>query len=136
MKRLIKSILRPFWRMTHPIRRPVFRRLDARINHMIAVAIRAQLLAPLDASTSTLERLAASVEAANHSARLLACDMDLMLASVVREIARLQNQVEILQDAVDRQAPPQGRAGLSLVDSDDDGEPIARHAGVERAKVG
>jgi hypothetical protein len=121
--------------MTHPIRRPVFRRLDARINHMIAVAIRAQLLAPLDASTSTLERLAASVETANHSARLLACDMDLMLASVVREIARLQNQVEILQDAIARQAP-QGRAGLSLVETDDDGGHVARHGGVERAKVG
>jgi hypothetical protein len=124
--------------MTHPIRRPLFQKVDARINHMIAVAIRAQVLTaiaePLDASTRTLGRLEAAVEAANQSARQLACDMDLMLASVVREIARLQNQVEILQEAVARQAP-QGRTGLSLVDTDDDG-PVARHGGVERSKVG
>ena len=125
--------------MTHPLRRPVFRRLDARINHMIAVAIQAQLLpaiaGPLEASTRTLGQLEASVGAANHSARMLACDMDLMLASVVREIARLQNQVEVLQAIIARQTP-QARAGLALVETDDDAGPVARHAGVERSKVG
>ncbi len=40
MKRLIKRALKPFWRMTAPIRRPVMRKLDAKIHAMVADSIR------------------------------------------------------------------------------------------------
>ena len=136
MKRLIKRAFRPFWNLTGPIRRPIARKLDSRLNHMIAVAIRAQLLptiqASLDSSARSLERLESSLGAANHSAHLMACDLDLMLGSVVREVARLQGQVDAIQDLVEN-AVATGRSGLALVERGGDGD---WSTAVERSKVG
>jgi hypothetical protein len=64
----------------------------------------------------------------------MACDMDLMLGSVIREVARLQAQVDAIDEVVARALVP-GRS-LSLVDGDEEGEPFARPASLERAKVG
>jgi hypothetical protein len=135
MKRLIKRALKPFWRMTAPIRRPVMRKMDAKIHAMVAGSIRAEVLptieASLAASARVLERLEASVAAANHTAQTMACDMDLMLGSVIREVARLQAQVDAIDEFVAHAVSP-GHS-LSLVDGDD--EPYGRTA-VERARVG
>jgi hypothetical protein len=62
----------------------------------------------------------------------MSCDMDLMLGSVIREVARLQAQVDALDEAFGRVVSP-GRSGLSLLDADED-EPYVRPA--ERVKVG
>ena len=133
MKRLIKRAIRPFWKMTESIRRPLARQFDSRMNHMIAVAIQARMMptiqAALDSSARSLERLESSLDGANQSAQVLACDMDLMLGSVVREVARLQSQVDAMQDLVEH-AVSRGRSGLSLLEQGDD-EPA-----VERARVG
>jgi hypothetical protein len=135
MKRLIKRILKPIWRMTAPIRRPVMRKMDGKIHSMVACSIRAEVLptieASLAASARVLERLEASVGVANHTAQTMACDMDLMLGSVIREVARLQAQVDAIDEFVARAVSP-GHS-LSLIDGDD--EPYPRTA-VERARVG
>jgi hypothetical protein len=55
--------------------------------------------------------------------------MDLMLGSVIREIARLQAQVDAIDDTITHILAP-GRSGLSLVEQDEDVAPI------ERARVG
>lgn len=137
MKRLIKRAMKPFWRLTGPIRRPIMRKIDAKIHYMVATSIRTEVLptieASLAASARVLERMEGSIGSANHTAQTMACDMDLMLGSVIREVARLQSQVDAIDEAVGRAVSP-GRSGLSLLDADDDG-PFAR-AGVERARVG
>jgi hypothetical protein len=67
--------------------------------------------------------------AANHSALTLAADMDLMLGSVIREIARLQVQVDAIDDTIAHILVP-GRSSLSIVEQDEDSAPV------ERARVG
>ncbi len=130
MKRLIKRLLKPIWRMTAPIRRPVVRKLDAKIHAMVANSIRVEILptveASLGASARVLERLEASVLSANRTAQTMACDMDLMLSSVIREVARLQAQVDAIDDVVARAVSP--CHSLSLVDGED--------VPFERARVG
>jgi hypothetical protein len=131
MKRLIKRALKPIWRATAPIRRPIIRKIDAKI----AASIRAEVLPTIEASLASsarvLDRLEASVGAANHTAQTMACDMDLMLGSVIREVARLQAQVDAIDEVVARAVSP-GRS-LSIIDGHD--EPFARPT-VERARVG
>jgi hypothetical protein len=133
VKRLLKKAVRPLWRLTAPIRRPIARRLDARVQQMISLALRQEVLpsiqASLDASAHAMGRLEASIGAANHSALTLATDMDLMLGSVIREIARLQVQVDAIDDTLAHILVP-GRSSLSIVEQDEDS------AHVERARVG
>jgi len=74
MKRMFKKLARILWRMSAPVSRPVIRIFD---QHMI------QLI---------------------HSASLrmdVPANLDLALSSVVRELARLQIQVKILQQQID-----------------------------------
>ncbi len=131
LKRLVKVAVKPFWKLSSPVRRPIARKLDARLNHMVAVALQTQLMpqlrGSLDASEQSLGRLEASIGHANHSAQALATEMDLMVGSLIREVARLQAQVDTLQDLVEH-AVSSGR-GLTVVSDDEDGE-------APRARVG
>lgn len=133
---LIKRAVRPFLRATAPLHRPISRKFDSKLNHMIAAAVRAQILPPiqasLDASARTLDRLEASLAGANRSADAMASDIDLMLGSVVREVARLQAQV----GAIEALLSTPSRPGLSLVEPGDDGEPGGWAVEPGRAKVG
>ena len=74
MKRLFKKLARSLWRISAPVSRPVIRKFD---HHMM------QLLG------SFSQRAEAPA------------NLDLALSSVVRELARLQIQVEILQQQID-----------------------------------
>ena len=74
MKRLFKKLARTLWRISAPVRRPVIRKFD---HHMI------QLIRPYSLHPEA------------------PADLDLALSSVVRELARLQIQVEILQRQID-----------------------------------
>ena len=73
MKRTSKSMLRYVWRMSAPVRRPLIRKFD---NH--AMLLLSQLPQPPAPPA----------------------DLDLVLGSVVRELARLQAQIEMLQQQV------------------------------------
>ena len=74
MKRLFKKLARTLWRISAPVSRPVIRKFD---HHMM------QLLGSLSLAPRPRPTL------------------DLALSSVVRELARLQIQVEILQQQID-----------------------------------
>jgi hypothetical protein len=76
MKHMIKTLLQPLWRISAPIRRPLIRKFD---HHMM------QLLGNLPRPSEP------------------PANLDLMLNSVVRELARLQIQVELLQQHIDDQ---------------------------------
>ncbi len=135
MKRLIKRAVMPVWRLTAPLRRPLARRLDARLDFMISRSLETNMLPPLRHSIHVIERLEHSVNAATHTASALASDVDMMLGSVVREIARIQIRLDLLQEEVSRPSA-MTRSSLSLLETGDDGEPIARSAPVERSRVG
>ena len=74
MKRLFKKLARTLWRMSAPVSRPVIRKFD---QHMMQI----------------LGSLSQRVDAP--------ANLDLAVSSVVRELARLQIQVEILQQQID-----------------------------------
>ena len=93
MKRLVKNFARNLWRMSAPVSRPVISRFDL---HML------QLL-----SSVSLRADAAS-------------NIDLAINSVVRELARLQIQVEVLQQQIEdlrsnERAISRPDTGLSIV---------------------
>jgi hypothetical protein len=74
MKRLFKKLARTLWGISSPISRPVIRKFD---HHMM--------------------RLFGAVSLRSDAPG----NLDLALSSVVRELARLQIQVEILQQQID-----------------------------------
>jgi len=74
MKSLFKKLARTLWRISAPVSRPVIRKFDQHMMRLFgAVSFRSD--AP--------------------------GNLDLALSSVVRELARLQIQVEILQQQID-----------------------------------
>jgi hypothetical protein len=83
MKHLLKKMVRPLWRISAPVRRPLIRKFD---QHM------AQLLRPLSPPPAPVPPPPPPAAPA---------DLDLVLNSVVRELARLQVQVEVLQQQID-----------------------------------
>jgi hypothetical protein len=86
MKRLLKKLAKSLWRISAPIRRPAIRKFD---HHMIE----------LFSSFSLRDRDPANLERARHE--VAPANLDLALSSVVRELARLQIQVEVLQQQID-----------------------------------
>jgi hypothetical protein len=74
MKRLFKKIARSLWRISAPISRPVIRKFD---HHMAQLIVS---LLPRNDMPATIE---------------------LALRSNVRELARIQTQIEILQQQIE-----------------------------------
>ena len=74
MKSLFKKLARSLWRISAPVSRPVIRKFDQHIMQLLG-SFSLRVDAP--------------------------ANLDLALSSVVRELARLQIQVEILQQQID-----------------------------------
>jgi hypothetical protein len=72
MKRLVKHILKGLWRATSPLRRPILRKVEAFMTRSL-----------------------------RQSEALLAHETNVLMDHVVRELVRLQRQVEGLQQAVE-----------------------------------
>jgi hypothetical protein len=123
MKRLLKAIARAIWRLTGPFRRPVVRRLDNHLSRLVDGSIEGRVVPRLEAIAAALARIEGfegglrGVEHAINVARCTsdahAADANLLMDSVVRELARLQMQVEVLQQAV--QEGVGAGDGLSIV---------------------
>ena len=116
MKRLLKAILRRGWRVTGPIRRPLLRKAhalmvragaDALAGSPLAAQIRADAAAANDRVLPAIHR---HLDATAEAARSTTADLDLLLNGMVRELARLQMQVQALQETIeavaDAPAPP------------------------------
>jgi hypothetical protein len=74
MKRFFKPLALSLWRITGPFRQPVIRRIDSHILRLLGSVPRQPDIP---------------------------ADFDLVLNSLVRELTRLQLQVEILQQQID-----------------------------------
>ena len=106
MKRLLKLVLKPIWRMTRSIRTPILARFDARVGLLVSNSVNArmlpELIEPLSITLRRLERIEDSLARADRSAMALSQEVDLVLNGVSREIFRLQAQLEHLQTTLAR----------------------------------
>ena len=139
MKRLVKLMVRPFWRMTRPIRTPLMNRFDDRVTRLVSGTVNArmlpELIEPLAVALRRLERIEDSLARADRTAMALSEEVDLVLNGVSREIFRLQTQLEHLQTTLARDG--RGASGsLSIVDQSGSESPVLRGNHPERSKVG
>lgn len=107
MKRLMKQILRAIWRLTAPVRRPIVRKIEAMLRRCC-------------------------VQPPAHPAQVhLVCKVSeeagLLMDHMVRELVRLQSQVERLQHAVEDLTPASTTCLLVVSDHDGD-EMLSRSA--------
>lgn len=93
MKSILKSVGRRFWRLGAPLRRPVARRVAAHVSESVSVALREQMNPRLDHAVLAISHARTEVGTYRNETNLL-------LDSLVRELSRLQDQVEILQQLV------------------------------------
>jgi hypothetical protein len=90
MKRLVKSAARRAWRWTSPVRRPASRKATAFVAGVIEPALREEVHPRLDHLVRGQSILRTEVGTYRNETNLL-------LDSLVREVSRLQDQVETLQ---------------------------------------
>jgi hypothetical protein len=104
MKRLIKRMLKVMWQKTAFLRRPIVRRVDHRLDAILQQVIEKNL-------ANTLHKF----ETANNC---LVYEVNLVLNSVVRELARLQMEMETLQQMIEELGSH--HSGLSIVSDSQD----------------
>jgi hypothetical protein len=117
MKRLIKRLLKAVWQKTAFLRRPIVRQVDRHLCNLFQHVFQANITNLGLANPSHYH------DAAHNT---LTYEVNLVLNSVVREIARLQLEVETLQQMVEEL--PTHRSGLSLV-----GETVEHNLFTDRA---
>lgn len=117
MKRVLKAIARRCWRLTDPIRRPLIRRIHGTITRLVANVVEERAIGPilprLDLALASLERLEQGVNCARHEVNnVYGVDTNLALDGLVREVARLQRQLEALREDIEESR------GLAIVGAD------------------
>jgi hypothetical protein len=91
MKSLIRSIARFGWRCLAPLRRPLVRKLNRQVSIIVAAEVAVaidQRIAPLFARVN--EQIDTLIHLTDHSRR----ETDLMLNSLLRELVRVQMQID------------------------------------------
>jgi hypothetical protein len=129
LKGLAKSLARPFWRMAAPVRRRLARNFEDRVRRVVEEVIRANPQAvevriePPDLSRleARLEAMLGDVSASVGMARTIAEhhgeEANLLMDGLVREVARLQLQLEGLAEMVEEL---RGGATLVVVGSEEE----------------
>ncbi|MEO6809806.1 MAG: hypothetical protein ABI353_11900 [Isosphaeraceae bacterium] len=128
MKRVLKAVLKAFWRLTAPVRRPVSIRLARWQQQILAASLREEVIPHLVVVRSMLDRIEQerghlqAIEHAINASRCLADaraeEANLALDSHVRELSRLQRQVEELRQCVEDGTSLRDRLGLVGESSD------------------
>jgi hypothetical protein len=125
MKSIIRSIARAVWRGLAPVRRPLVRKLDRHLTRAVATEVAGAIeglegrIAP--ALAEVILRGDILIQLANRSAQ----ETDLVLQSLVRELVRVQMQVEALRGCIGRQDPGE-RTGRAVLDGEDPLSPALR----------
>ena len=122
MKRLLKAMAKGCWRLLAPLRRPVVRKVDGHLARLVDQSIEGRVVPRLEAIAAALGRIEGpeGLRGVEHAINVARCTADehaseanLLMDSVVRELARLQMQVEVLQQVVQEGAA--AGDGLSIV---------------------
>lgn len=137
--RVVKLLLKPFWLLTGPIRRPIVRRFDARVVRLVAGSVHTHVLPevtePLNLALRRLERIETSIAQVDRTALGMSEEVDLVLNGVSREIFRLQAQLEHLQTTLARDAR-MASGHFAIIDQAGDDTPILRGSIGDRSRVG
>lgn len=110
--RTIRKILTIPWRITTPLRRPVARKFDEHVARIVALGV-SSIPARLDQLSGSLERIETSIAVGRQVVEHQNADANMLLDSVIRELARLQLQIDELREVVHKDSTD---GGLSLVD--------------------
>jgi len=125
MKGLFKRFLKAIWRATAPLRRPVMRKIDNHVDRLFSRALDANVLpVALDVRKQLEQLLPATLDVRRHLENTIiehTYETNLALNSLVREMIRLQMQVEVLQQSIDDTAMQ--AKGLSIVGEREDNQP-------------
>jgi hypothetical protein len=122
MKRQLKALLKPFWRMTGVLRRPLSARISAQVARGVEGPLRGvyehlevanSKLAQLEHADGPIRAIEREIQISRAQAMATANDANLLFDCVVREMARLQRQVEVLQHSIDELLD--AREGLLVV---------------------
>jgi hypothetical protein len=105
MKRLVKSAARRAWGWTSPVRRPANRKATALVAGVIEPALRDEVHPRLDHLIRGQSTLRTEVGTYRNETNLL-------LDSLVREVSRLQDQVETLQGLLLESLDSRDRLGV------------------------
>lgn len=120
-----KALLRPIWRLSGPVRRPLTRKFDAHLQRIVDLSIANALAANTqkwDATAAALGRIEESVNVGRHVVEHQNSDANLLLDGMIREVARLQRQIESLRDAIEE---AQSHGTLAVVRDNDEAERLA-----------
>lgn len=124
MKRLLIRFLKAVWRASIPVRQPLARRFDEHVEILLDRTVQAPLRRVLDG----IDNVNHAVHMTQHAARSQAGDVDLALNSLTREVARLQMQVEVLQQR-NRETTPLDDADATAVQAEGGGRRSPRTIG-------
>jgi hypothetical protein len=109
LKALAKAAARPFWRLTGPVRRPLARKFDEHVARVVEAALQTHsrdvhvTVDPPDLGRieTMMGELAAALGMARQISEHHAEEANLLMDGLVREVARLQLQLEGLAELVD-----------------------------------
>jgi hypothetical protein len=137
MRSFLKRSLRALWRALAPLHRPLLRKLDGRFTGLVEATVRPLVVAELerrihpalDATTAVVRDHIDRNEDAVQFLRRTAQENTLLLDSLVRELVRVQMQLEALDGSV---------ADRSSRDDVDPADPFApiRETTAERLMIG
>jgi hypothetical protein len=138
MKSLLKRSLRALWRSLAPVHRPLLRKLDGRFSRLVEAAVRPLVVGEferrihpaLDATTAVVREHVDRNEDAVEFLRRTAQENTLLLDSLVRELVRVQMQLEALDESV------ADRSSRDDVDPADPFAPIRETTPAERLMIG
>jgi hypothetical protein len=148
MKATLKRVLRAVWRRLAVFRRPILRKYDDHLRALLVPLIEASVRSPISSAIEervcapllevsrgaahNLERIEVCCDVSTHAAH----ETDLVLNSLVREVVRLQMQVEFLQQLVSS-PDPKWSGDFRLGDRVGPPDPLDRSATVaERVLAG
>ena len=95
MKRMIKKFVLFLWNRTAVLRRPITGRIANRLLALQTQVAREEVLLPV------LDRINGMNHGFHHKLDDFAHETNLLLDSLIREIARLQSRIETLEAAID-----------------------------------
>jgi uncharacterized coiled-coil protein SlyX len=132
---MIRSIAKALWKGIGPIRRPLICKFHSVMNEHQRSAVDELDQRVARHFHTVLERLGA-IEARSQFADSVVQELDLVLNSMVRELTRVQAQVEMLDQKFEEQSTGATVVGFGTVDEADDCVPSAVGNGERPLAVG
>lgn len=97
MKRILKAVARRGWRLTSPVRRPFARKVAGHLARAVATVLRDEVHPRLDGVVQGLSLIHGDMAASSRDLIKERRETNLLIDGLVREISRLQEEVESLQ---------------------------------------